>query len=152
MLESMAENPFQSPSTESAQESGKPKRTIPLVSIVAVLAATTGLCFASNISAPVLIVPAVAVLLVSATTASRGRATTIGLRWVAITALVAFAGYIAFATTCCCTNFALADPPDQYGPEPVHGGIVSAICTVVGCYVAYWLSSMRREKPSSVDG
>lgn len=161
----MIGNPFESPSvTEqvAAPEPASPRWSVPprpVFVAVIVLAVLTGLAFffalAGGLPFPekvllafLFVCPAVAVLLVSFASAfpaavrPGGRIIRRGFGLFFLILLAAVAGYIAFATTCCCVNGMSLGP--NYSPPPEIGGTVSFLSVLIGAIAVYGLHRLAR--------
>ena len=114
---------------------------------VILLAELAGLSFA--VSSPaysvftywlVILLPAIAILIVSGSSVASGddgRMKSLSRQLLKVTQVlvVAVAGYVAFAVTCCGINVTQVRP-HAYAPPPVFGGITTFACTLLGCWLA----------------
>lgn len=159
----MSENPYEasSPADETATNSnGTPptKKTSLSKSVILgalTLAVLAGISFATGVPANneligwlVIILPALALLLVSGNAVFRGSDRLMESAWrslqtVTQIVLVAAAGYVAFAVTCCGIG-ASQIRSQSYMPPPIVGAIATFGCTLLGCWIVLLLHKAIR--------
>lgn len=160
----MPDNPYETPSI--AEQVAAPKVAAPSWGIpsgpvlvgVGVLALITGLSFfyviagglPENVLVPLVFgCPAAAVLLMSlagafpAVVRPGGRIIRRGFGLFFLSLVAAVAGYIAFATTCCCVNGMAIGP--NYSPPPGFGGTISFVSVVIGALTVAGLHGLARK-------
>ena len=165
----MSENPYESSTTDESDESNvqssgspSPNRSADKIVLycAVILAVLAGLSFLVGVPGRselitwlVIILPAIALLIVSGNAVIRGKDKFLAPVWKTLLSatqilVVAAAGYVAFAVTCCGIGMTMIQPR-TYMPPPIVGGIATFACTLLGCWIVRLLhASIRRLFPA----